>query len=249
MILRYFSAILLIFVMVSFASPSNAEPPLEFDLADTTYREVNLQDLFDLTVLTGARDLEEPEIMAEYARLHYCDLFSDHYENEYQWLQVTKGILSDFKEKAGQVPRHYFFRADINLRRYNQESQAFPFTAGSQIDSVGRIEFFTQEMDNICGYMGFRHMPSIFFLQPEQAITLNSIKVANEAELKAFSNIEKSRFGERTVTALFFFTIQGYDNRARQDYRGSTVDFLGELEQVVYYADPYLEQPIKAVGF
>ena len=77
----------------------------DFDLEmdGQTYRQVNLQNLFDLALMVGSRSLDDEYTLADYARVHYCEIYQDFYENEYQWLNVSKGIKNDVSKKVDDI--------------------------------------------------------------------------------------------------------------------------------------------------
>lgn len=222
----------------------------ELALGDKKYKQVNLKDLVDLTLLVGARSLEDPMTMVDYSRVHYCQIYQDYYDNEYQWLKVIKGIKSDVEKKANDIPRHYFFRADIDLERYDPENKVFPFSDSSKLMNVGRIQFYTVAQNRkICGFTGFDALPTSFHLEPTNKIFLNEFAVDNEEELKVISALPKDFKGHKTIYAVFFVTINGFDVKNKNSKYSEYVDLLGEVDTIVYYADPFLEQPIKVAKF
>lgn len=214
------------------------------------YTEANTPDIIETAIMLDVVDLEEEKALETYARVHYCDIFTDYFENDFEWKKITEAIKDDFIQKVqnNEVKTRYYIRSGIAVDRYDFDKNIFPIMPSYQLQRVGDIEMHDFIAEEYCGRQLINTpFPTYYNVSTESAVNVDSFMPISEEAKKLVGAIPLNRKRERIVTAIFFMNLSGVKEGTTRTMYGNRLNFVGEIDKIVFYADAELTQPVGQV--
>jgi hypothetical protein len=210
------------------------------------YKKADLNNLAQLSVLMGGVKLDNQGVMADYARLFYCQIYQDFFDNDYEWLRISQAIKDDFQAQKKDIGKSYYFVTDLVLRRYDPATSSFPLHGDSRLKNIGVFEIYKAEQKQACGSSFPISFPDTYSLNIETPINFDRIPVKTEHELRQISKIPILGYNQtRIVKAVFYFEVKGVLEPGRvKGWTDKMVNFLGELDRVVIFSDDRFSETI-----
>ncbi len=124
-------------------------------LYDVTYYEPTIQNLSKLYWALGMYDLGDVGALDYYLMINECQIYNDYYHDDFEWkkiLNITKDYIGNNRK---MFPRRFAFIKEINLGRYNFNTEAFYVVNNDLRKGTRRHEMrLSSTLDEICGFRG-----------------------------------------------------------------------------------------------
>jgi hypothetical protein len=209
-----------------------ARPAGAFTDAGEAYVYPTFSELTQATILLGGMDIRDTNVLDEYIKLMYCDLYKDNYKNDFSWHGIEKQILSRVTTRKEYFRSLFQLGGVIQLGQYDFNEHQYPLREGTAFQHVGYMSLFTpddfkpycQFADPITGeghasYGGvFSKNINIALSEP---FTFAGIKMTQQEAEKLFGMMQKmGTEKDRKLYIRFRFRIQGVAD-AKRDPKGT----------------------------
>lgn len=214
------------------------------------YKQVNLQDLTEITALLSGQEFLTGEGLNEYMQIHFCDLYNQYRNNDFEWQRIGQTLTNEISKRRHEqnVENRFYFTTTMFIERYDFQQKNFPFAKHSAISNVNALEIFTAQ-ENVCGrYGAFRHMPMGFVGQLEQRLTVDKLVVDDETA-RLISARPLYGNGTRDVHARFYFRITGFDRLWGSNNLGRIGYYRIKIENITFALDAEMKDPIAKIDF
>ena len=249
---KYLSILMVVIFAVTNLVASHAYAAQTLSLTDKngqeiTYTEANTLSLAETAIMLDAVDIDTEEVLEAYARMQYCEIFQDYFENDFEWKKISEAIKDDFYKKVqtNQVSTRYYIRSGMAVDRYDFEKNIFPVLRDFQLHRVGDMEVHDSLQEQYCGKQsGHLAIPTFYNMKIQDALNIQSITPISDEATERLGAIPLNRHNQRIVTAVFFFNVIGIEEKAKRTTFGHRLTFTAEIEKVVFYADAALTMPV-----
>ncbi|MCL2474017.1 MAG: DUF4852 domain-containing protein [Alphaproteobacteria bacterium] len=126
------------------------------------YFEISLQNVIDAMFKFNALDVEDRDIIQDYAFITECDLVRAFLPDDFKWEQVLDAVKVHIKANRENYPSRFKYHGTIKLGRYDVRSGIFYFSEDTTIDGINSIRLVTVNNDLICEKEKLRVFPKIF---------------------------------------------------------------------------------------
>jgi len=200
-------------LIASTVSPVRAQSGLMSDDIGPGYAEPNYRDLAQTLMAFRAHEMAENNgFVDEYARILYCRLVRQSYQNDFEWARVRNSLKDSVNDDKDRYRRFYEFVGTLRLDRYDFESQTFPVNEETRLEQVGAMIFFQTAKLKLCAAKSnvFKFFPLSYVLQLQSPVTLNEVPIAMDDAEQLIRRFGKDKNKERLVYVRFRIRIDGY---------------------------------------
>jgi hypothetical protein len=224
------------------------------------YAEPSYKELIQTLVMMSERTIKTTFVADEYAKLLYCDLYTEKYKDDFAWNASREKIIDRVSSKKEPYRILYEIISTIHLEKYSFETQDYPFDKASRIVNVSSLAFSTpqRKTKGPCALADMRGgiFPTEFSVLLNQPFTLDRFKIPVGDAEKLLDEIKKESGDKRKVYARFRVRLQSIvDGNVKiegtKQKRGPTplaypalVVFRGELTSIDLFLDRELTKHI-----
>lgn len=215
------------------------------------YAVPTFRELVQTTVMLGGYDIGDSKVTDEYAKIQYCNLYTDNYANDFQWNNIRRQIISRVQEKKEYYRVQYEIHSSFKLGRYNFDNQFFPLADEDKLLSVGSMVIHDKpDMKPFCHDTSASSIfPYRVILKLGDPLTFDKIKLPMDEAEHLLKTFETRRDPSRTLYARLRFKIldvvpEKAMTRAAA-YRETV--FLAKLSEIAIFLDKDMTQLVQAI--
>lgn len=249
--MKKFAAGIFSLIMLASATASRAdESSVVGGYAVPTYKE-----LIQTVIVLGGLDINNSQVADEYGRLIYCDLFTSHYANDFEWNNLRSQMISRVIEKRELYRIQYEMKGIVKLGRYDFQKQVFPLSEDTAMRNVGRLnllpsdEYKQVELCRTPLKVGTKPVvPLNVFLIFNQPLTLEEIKIPMDEAEAILIRLKEMRVADRSLYMRMRFRIIDIPRIAKNNMGDNTrAELKGQLRQMDFYLDEEMTQWVASV--
>ncbi len=225
----FFAVFVFLLTSLTVVRPAGA-----FTEAGEAYIYPTFSELTQTTLMLGGMDMTKPEILDEYIRMMYCDLYRENFTHDFAWHEIEKQILARVNSKTEYYRSLYQLGGVIELGQYDFQNRHFPLISNTAFQNVGYMELFSEgdfkpycEVQNpVTGAitMGGRVFPIDINIVLSEPLSLTAIKASKEQAQNLLDMFAKMRSQKRILYIRFRFRVQSVQSkRAKTDLNGEIV--------------------------
>lgn len=114
------------------------------------YVKPSLDTAVKAMVRFGAIDLADNKVLDTFARVIACDLYSEHFKDEFRWEQIRPIIREHVRLEIPKYPTKFRYETVLKLGRYDFNKKLYPFVEDSQRRNINLFPFKIEKED-VCG--------------------------------------------------------------------------------------------------
>jgi hypothetical protein len=231
-------------VVLMLAVPANA----------VEYGADELADFARTLVRFKAFDINDEDLLDEYAMVTDCELVETFYRNDFQWSEVRKLILQSISQNRDSFPVKYHYDALLQLDRYDFKDKNFRFTNRTVVRDVNTFTFtLTNRHDFLCNGQKLQYFPTTYVFVIGTPISIGGMPFAEDDAKALLQRLDAAGNADRIIYTRFNFTvnfvgplhIETYNGGAAKKYlqNGSgdgAVRLDSRLNSVDFYEDPQM---------
>lgn len=204
------------------------------------------------SMMLDAFDNNNNEVIDEYAKLMYCQLYLEKFKSDFEWNNIRRELGNKIRTKREYFRTHYEISGPIYLGRYSFETQDFPFVKDTALVNVGSLTLLSmprrapQTDGRPCGDLEFKNplFPPTYVFILQQPLTLDRIKMPMDEAEKLLKRMDVMNNKERVLYMRFrmrMMAASGIDARSSQPrllMRGElvSVDIFYDREMTKHFA-------------
>ncbi len=170
------------------------------------YVAPSLSNFMKTLVRFGAIDLRRLDVLDAFARVTECQIYRDHYSDDFKWQEVRKALRKSIKQNIGTFPTTYRFDASLQLDRYDFKEGIYRFTDKTAQHSANTFSIRAQSQEQ-CGMTDADFPPLSYKFVLDQPVNLNGIPLSAEEGKLLLSRMVESGNKDRLVYARFNFRV------------------------------------------
>jgi len=221
------------------------------------YAEATFRDLTQTLILMDGVSIEDNKILDEYARMNYCSVYKEKYQDDFEWLQFRKLLTQKIQSKKEYYRNLYQISGVIYLGRYNFDTQDFPFVKNSALVNVGSLQLYEmsamtkegEEARKICGGKEKSMlMPDRYVFELNQPLTFDRLKMPMEEAKRLLERMVRMENKDRRLYVRFRMRVVSVVPIPLRTFGiKSVVRLRGELTGIDIFLDRDLTQPFATV--
>lgn len=217
------------------------------------YAKPSYKELAQTLVLMNGLDINKPEVVEDYAKMFYCDLYKEKFSSDFEWNKLKQQIISRVLEKKDMFRLQYEITDSVKFERYDFEGQFFPLDKESRLENVGSLMVLDEKgFEPYCNQNDFQSvLPSVIYIQLMQPLNVDHIRMPMDEAEKFLGVLESMKVRDRTVYIRFRVKIIEVAAVAASKYFGKVVtdraDFLGKIMQIDFFYDREMTKWIGSV--
>lgn len=189
------------------------------------------------------------QMLDEYAQMTHCDLYKEHFTNDFKWEKIRGSIRKDFSAD-NDIQVDYEIKGDALLGRYDFEKNQFPVIGKARHDNIGKLFLFAQG-----GYFSFcnrrgnlEYLPASYVVKLFEPFSTHALDVPPEM---ASAIVNRMYMDKKTSHKKVFarYRVTLYDISDAYYDHGQTTEFQGELISIDYFLDPEMTQKFHTIQF
>jgi hypothetical protein len=220
--------------------------------AGEAYVYPTFQELTQTTLLLGGLSTDkDPQIVDEYIRLMYCDLYRENYKDDFAWHQLREQFTTKINSKKEYYRSLYQIVGRVEMNKYDFANQRFPLVKKSAFVNVGTMVLFTEAdfkpycdiytRDNMRG--AYDHLfPRYATINLSHPFTFTSFKVPMDEAEKILARMQKLHTDGRKLYIRFRFRVQAVKSVTGRNKNYYKTELTGELASVDLFYDKELTQ-------
>jgi hypothetical protein len=205
-------------------------------------------ELTQAAVMLGAFDLSDSNVLREYVRLMYCNIYEKNYRDDFAWNKLEKQIRARIDAKKEYYRTLYQVASDITLGPYDFKEQRFPLVEHSDFRNVGYMALFSSrdfkpycEIDDTEMHQRIDHafrFPTDINIALSEPFTLTAIKASQAEAQKMLALMAKAGGASaRKLYVRFRFRVQSAVPADMRQGFSSKTDFNGEIVSIDLFYD------------
>lgn len=222
-----------------------------------SYAEANFRDLSQTLVLMDGVSIEEPKVLEEYAKMNYCEIYKEKFQDDFEWSQFRKLVVQKVQSKKEYYRNLYQISGIVFLGRYNFDTQDFPFVDNSALMNVGSLQLFelNRKSNNadtarlLCGGTDKSTLlPNKYVFELNQPLTFDRLKLPMEEAKHLLDRMDQMGNADRRLYVRFrmrVISVMPIDPKLLNV--NITARMRGELTAIDIFLDRDLTQPFATV--
>lgn len=222
-----------------------------------SYAEANFRDLSQTLVLMDGVSIEEPKVLEEYAKMNYCEIYKEKFQDDFEWSQFRKLVVQKVQSKKEYYRNLYQISGIVFLGRYNFDTQDFPFVDDSALMNVGSLQLYqlnrkSKNADTarlLCGGTDRSILfPDKYVFELNQPLTFDRLKIPMEEAKQLLARMDRMGNTDRRLYVRFrmrVISVMPIDPKLLN--ANVTARMRGELTAIDIFLDRDLTQPFATV--
>jgi hypothetical protein len=212
------------------------------------YIKPTLIDFIHTLVRFGAVNLDDTDVIDDYARLAECDLYIAFYHNDFKWHQIQKLLRQKLEDGIPTYPTAYYIDEKLQLGRYDFDEKLYRFTDGTAPKNTNAFTVYDDGFD--CGTVPVHIWPLMYRFVINTPVTLLGLPIFEKDAETLLNRMNESGNNDHIVYTRFKMRVLavGTYSRAkdtrdgkfvsglRSDQKDSHID--SNLDSVEFYEDP-----------
>lgn len=213
-----------------------------FDYRGRVYVEGRFRTLSRLIVKYGAINIEDPDVLDEFSTIEYCNVFLEHYENDFNWKKIRPEIQKNIDKNKSKWPTGLYIDGEVKLERYDFVNKGFRLHEKASIDNLGIFNLMNGSVRHC--YVGFipEYFPIRYKFQLEDPVSVPLVKVSEERGRAVLEKMIADGNRSRVVPVRFLVNAKHGQLSGLLANRNVTGEFFGELEAAIFYTDETREE-------
>lgn len=230
------------FLLVTLLSHQAGAVAPEKDIGEA-YAKPSYKELAQTLVLMNGLDINKPEVVEEYAKMFYCDLYQEKFSSDFEWNKLKQQIISRVLEKKDMFRLQYEIADSVKFERYDFEGQFFPLDRESKLENVGALMVLDEKgFEPYCNQTDYQTvLPSVIYIQLTQPLNVEHIRMPMDEAEKFLGALESMKVKDRTVYIRFRVKIVEVASVSAGKYFRREIteraDFLGKVTQIDFFYD------------
>ncbi len=186
----------------------------------------------------GAVDIELDTVVDEYALLKHCDLFTQHFADDFTWNRIREVIREEIKRDLPTTQTAFALTAVRQLGRYDFEKQQYPLDETTPLKAINAV-VLVEKPEKICENRQLTILPTAYRALLDFAFTVEGIPMGKEdarlllARMNSVNNLNREVYLRINVRLTFADPIRLEGNQKGP----GRYSFDGRLESVDFYED------------
>lgn len=217
------------------------------------YATPTFRELYTTIAMFGGIDINDKDIINEYARMTDCEEYTKFFKNDYEWKIRYDVLAKRLKNKEEPYRVLYEIVDVIKLGRYDFDEGFFPLEGSGAVSNIGNVQLFDSRMfQDYCGSKEkVRIFPPRVNVLLANPLSINKIKIKKDymkemSDLIAKYNLtDTRRLYQRVRIKITDAVGYGYSNgnifSSELEGKVMGVDFFfdRELTKKVPYVEGY----------
>ncbi len=226
-------------LMVFIAALLLATPAYAEDYASTNY--VNL---IKTLVRFGTFDINDDDLIDNYAMVVECEIYKNHYHDDFKWNKARAALRKAIRQDVSSFPTAYRYAATLQLGRYDFKKKMYNF---SENTSVRNVNVFTIENNGRIDCYGKQPalLPTMFRMVLNEPLNITGLPLPEGDANILMKRMDESGNQERLVYSDFNIRItfiaplyRAKRSSVLEQDKGVGVRMDARLESVNFYSDP-----------
>lgn len=196
---------------------------------DDEYADINWPNLTRTLVRLNALNLADSALLDQYSAVSECELYRAYYHDDFKWNQVRQAVKASVKQNIATFPVSYHFDIPIQLQRYDFNTKAFSFTAGTKLNNVNTFVLY-QAQNRSCGNLVARDIPRSFRAVLSTPLFIENFPMPEKEAKSLLEEMKEDNNDDRILTASF-------------NLRVLYIEPWRKIESTLPAGTPHYEQP------
>ncbi len=161
--------------------------------------------------LTGV-DLNDNNLIDQFAAINYCDLYTSHFNDEFTWRQAREAIRKTIQRDLETYPEYFYVDGTVAFGRYNFETKAFDLEENSKFRRVGLISVHFGRDTSCATPNYFTTIPTYYKFRLTNPITMDTMPISETVAYQITRMMEESGNRRRLINVTFFMRVNDFSN-------------------------------------
>ena len=221
------------------------------------YATPSFKELYQTMIISGGLDINDSNVLDEYIRLAYCDVYLENFSNDYEWNKVRKRIFSRLTDKKETSRVLYEITEVFVLDHYDFEKEYFPIKRNSAMSNVGSLTLFDiKSFESYCNIKKpAKMLPADINLVLHRPLNVSQLKVPSNyveemlarMEEESLSHAGDKGYSAKRVYARIRFRVTDAPGLF---YRGSSIvrsELRGIITAIDFFYDSEMTKKISNI--
>ncbi len=190
------------------------------------------------------------DMLDEYAKMAYCDLYQKYFTNDFEWEKIRNHIKGDLEKYASNIQTDYEIVGDVSLDRYNFDRKGFPVVGEGHHENVGKLYLFSSgTIFSFCGQSKESPiLPASYTVSLFNPFSVDILRVSPEVAKDVVARFYQDK--KKQYKRVFArYRVKLYDLNRTYQQDGLVAEFQGEILSIDYFIDPELTQKFHTIDF
>lgn len=222
------------------------------------YASPSFEELTQTFMMMGGRGVEDPLVIDEYARIVYCPVYLEKFQDDFSWNEVRRNLQTNVREKRETYRELYEVIGDVELGRYDFNNKRFPLSHSSEMRNVGflTVAAVRESTGYQCGSRSeaLQYFPYAYMFLLDRPLNIRSLYLDTDAAAKLMEamtlrDAEDPRSSGKRL-AFVRMRLRLYDVAPKDALPRSVSNVEGirvRVEQVDFFLDRAMTQHILKV--
>jgi Domain of unknown function (DUF4852) len=201
-----------------------------------------------VVMMAGGVDLARDDLVDDYIKLMYCDIYRENYRDDFAWHTVRNKLAEKIRSRRERFRALYQIGGVIELGRYDFAQQQFPLIKNTAFQNVGKMVLFSSynfqkycpivDPDSQIEYKQDGLFPKDVNIILNEPINFTALRATPQEAEKLMAEIARDSVGsERKAYIRFRFRLQGIQRVQTSKSALLRTDFSGEIVSIDLFYD------------
>lgn len=176
------------------------------------YKRASLQNLSQSFIKLTGVDLNDDTLIDDFAIINHCDIYRQHYKNEFAWRQARDAFRRVMQRELESYPENVYLLGSLKLGRYDFEHKAFMLDDESKLERTGIFRFSDRSFSCQGGVV--QQIPLNYTFRLTNPITLDRLEMSEERAASIRSIMDQLGNRDRKVYVTFFIRINDFSTQS-----------------------------------
>ena len=192
--------------------PTDLDPDTDITLmlgsTPTTFRRISMQNLSQAFVKLTGIDLEDNQMIDDFALINHCSIYQRYFNDEFAWRQAREAFRRVIQREIETYPENVYLLGTVALGRYDFDRKAFMLDEESRLNNVGAFRF--QDRSFTCQGGAIKQMPLSYNIRLSNPVTLDRLEVSEEKAHQITQIMQQENNKDRKIYITFFMRINDF---------------------------------------
>ena len=184
---------------------------LQISSIPAVYKRASLQSLSQSFIKLTGVDLNDDALIDDFAIINHCDIYRQHYTNEFAWRQARDAFRRVMQRELESYPENIYLLGSLKLGRYDFESKAFMLDDSSKLERAGIFRFSDRTFS--CQGAIVQQIPLNYTFRLTNPVTLDRLEMSEERAASIRSIMDQLGNRDRKVYVTFFLRINDFSTQ------------------------------------
>jgi len=195
MLYRLFAASLLVLVLFN-AAPAVADE----------YETPSLQNFVKTLVRFGALNINDNDIINEYAMIEECKIYNHFTSDDFKWHQIQAALRESIHQNVKTFPTGYHYDKQIQLGHYDFKEKLYRFNDEKALSNVNSFTISTHK-ETACQENENSIFPKKYKLVLDHPLYIPGLPLAEEDARTLLKHMEENKNEDHIIMVRFNLKI------------------------------------------